>query len=42
MQSVSRETMRRKQHMTETFESSVHEEGSHKFHMDKTLYKGIK
>lgn len=28
--------------MTETFESSVHEEGTGKFHLDRTLYKGIK
>lgn len=33
---------RRRAHLTETFESSMHEEGSHKFHLDKTLYKGIK
>lgn len=35
-------TMKRRAHMTETFESSVHEEGSTKFHLDRTLYKGIK
>jgi hypothetical protein len=34
--------MRRRPHMTETFESSMHDEGSLKFHLDKTLYKGIK
>lgn len=33
---------KRRIHMTETFESSVHEEGAAKFHLDRTLYKGIK
>jgi hypothetical protein len=34
--------VRRQTRMTETFESSVSEDNALKFHMDKTLYKGIK
>jgi hypothetical protein len=34
--------MRRRTQLTETFESSVHEDNKNKFYMDATLYKGIK
>jgi hypothetical protein len=39
---LGKEAGRRRAHLTETFESSVQEEASNKFHMDRTLYKGIK